>query len=218
MKSRVFAIVCGVFTNFGAYAQAPEYILVFLNKKAPSDQTPKEVVDKLMEGHMANIDRLAKEGKLVAAGPFEGGGGIFIFRSARTGEVKEWIQTDPAVKANRWDVEVLPYFPRQGSVCNAPEPYEMVTYTFIRYVPDITKFNIAYAPDSMRSHDLYLEKLAGTGHVVTEATFGPSDGGILVMRGDVGDSLTEEDPAVADGVLTAEVKKLWIARGAFCEK
>jgi hypothetical protein len=39
-----------------------------------------------------------------------------------------------------------------------------------------------------------------------------------VMRGDVGDSLTEEDPAVADGVLTAEVKKLWIARGAFCEK
>jgi uncharacterized protein YciI len=204
--------------NLAVCAQVPEFIFVFLNKKTQSDHTPKEVVDQLMEGHMANIDRLAGEGKLVAAGPFDGGGGIFIFRSSRTEEVKEWIQTDPAVKANRWNVEVLPYFPRQGSVCDAPEPYEMVTYTLIRYVPDITKFNIAYAPDSMRSHDLYLEKLAGTGHVVTEATFGPSDGGILVMRGDAGDTLTEEDPAVADGVLTAEVKKLWIARGAFCEK
>jgi uncharacterized protein YciI len=211
-------MVCGVLVSLAAQAQAPEFIFVFLNKKAASDKTPKEVVDKLMEGHMANIDRLAKEGKLVAAGPFEGGGGIFIFKSSSTEEVKEWLQTDPAVKAERWNVEVLPYFPRQGSVCAVTEPYEMVTYTFIRYVPDITKFNIAYAPDSMRSHDLYLEKLAGSGNVVTEATFGSSDGGILVMRGDVGPSLTEEDPAVADGVLTADVKKLWIARGAFCEK
>ena len=37
-------------------------------------------VKKIMEGHLANINRLAKEGKLTAAGPLDEGGGIFIFR------------------------------------------------------------------------------------------------------------------------------------------
>ncbi len=217
MRWTCFALVA-LGLSLRSNAQTPEFVFVFLNKKIESDNTPKEVVDKLMEGHMANIRQMSKEGRLVAAGPFDGGGGIYIFRSSSTEEVKGWIQADPAVKANRWNVEVLPYFPRLGSVCSVTEPIQMVMYTFIRFIPDITKFNISYSAESMRSHDVYMERLGATGNVVTEATFGPSDGGILVILGEVENSITDEDPAVTDAVLTADIKKLYIARGSFCEK
>jgi hypothetical protein len=68
----------------------------------------------------------------------------FLFLSpGPVAEVNEWLSTDPGVKANRWRVEVLPVFSaRTGSACVVGEPYEMVAYQFIRYIPNIAKFNI----------------------------------------------------------------------------
>lgn len=171
-----------------------------------------------MDGHMANIERLAKEEKLVAAGPFDGGGGIFIFKSNSTEQVKGWLQTDPGVQANRWRVEVLPYFPHVGGACAVSEPYEMVTYQFIRFIPNIAKFNIQDAPRTLRKHDDYLKEIVKTGNVVTEATFGDDEGGILVLKGDLDQTVIETDPAVREGLLQFEIKKLWIAKGGLCEK
>ena len=109
------------------------YSFVFLHKKSSVEPLPKEQLDKIMEGHMANIERLAKEGKLIVAGPFEGGGGIFILNTTSTDEAKQWLSTDPGIQANRWDIEILPYTPRVGAVCVAKEPYEMVSYRFFPF-------------------------------------------------------------------------------------
>src|SRR6266850_8328168 len=109
-----------------AGAQSQEFVFVFLNKKTDKVELPKAEVEKIMEGHMANIKRLAQEGKLIVAGPFDGGGGIFIFKSNSGEQVKEWIGTDPGVRANRWNVEILPYSPRVGSACLAAETISMV--------------------------------------------------------------------------------------------
>jgi uncharacterized protein YciI len=79
-----------------AFGQSSPYVFVFLNNKMHAEQLPKEEVDKIMEGHMANIQRLANEGKLIAAGPFQGGGGIFIFNTSSLDEAKFWLDTDPA--------------------------------------------------------------------------------------------------------------------------
>jgi uncharacterized protein YciI len=57
-------------------ASAQPMVIVFLHHKADKPELPKEQVDKIMEGHFANIKKLASEGKLLTAGPFEGGGGI----------------------------------------------------------------------------------------------------------------------------------------------
>lgn len=203
---------------FLATAQTPELIFVFLNKRTDKAELPEAELKKIMDGHMANIERLAGEGKLISAGPFDGGGGIFIFRSSSRDQVKEWLQTDPGVQANRWRVEVLPYFPHVGGACVVKEPYEMVTYQFIRYVPNIAKFNIQDAPRIFKKHDDYLKEIIRTGNVVTEATFGDDEGGILVMRGDLDSAVIEADPAVHEGLLQFEIKKLWIARGGLCEK
>ncbi len=199
-------------------AQPPELIFVFLNKRTDKTELPEAEVKKIMDGHMANIERLSKEGKLIAAGPFDGGGGIFIFKSKSVDEVNEWLKTDPGVAANRWRVEVLPYFPRTGSACTVGEPYEMVTYQFIRYVPNIAKFNIQDAPELFKKHDDYLKQIIKTGNVISEATFGDSEGGILVVKGDLQKEVIETDPAVREGLLEIEIKKLWIAKGGFCEK
>ena len=56
-----------------------KHFFVFLNRNPNRVTLPEEEAKKLQEGHMNNINRLAEEGKLLAAGPFEDGGGIFIF-------------------------------------------------------------------------------------------------------------------------------------------
>jgi uncharacterized protein YciI len=210
------ALFC-LFIKLSAHAQYNR-IFVFLNKRTDKAELPKEQVDKLMEGHLANINRLAKEGKLVAAGPFDGGGGIFIFNSSSIEEVKRWLATDPGVQAERWKIEMLPFQFRLGKDMPLKEPYEMVSYQFIRYTPNIAKFNIQEVPELFVKHDDYLKEFKRTGNVIMEGIFGDTEGGVLVMKGDLDSAVIERDPAVQQGLLQFEIKKLWIAKGAFGEK
>ncbi len=167
---------------------------------------------------MANIERLTKEGKLISAGPFDAGGGIFIFKSTSAAQVNEWLKTDPGIQANRWRVEVLPYFPRVGLACAVGKKFEMNSYQFIRYIPNLAKFNIQHAPEIFKKHDDYLKAIIKTGNAVAEGIFGDMEGGILVMKGDLDKAVIELDPAVREGLLEIEFQILWIAKGAFCEK
>ncbi|HCM76473.1 MAG TPA: hypothetical protein DIS90_08820 [Cytophagales bacterium] len=207
-----FSIIC-----FTTWAQKPQYTFVFLNTRTDKAELPKEEVDQLMKLHLNNIEKLAQEGKLLVAGPFEGGGGIFIFNSASSDTVKQWLSTDPAVKANRWRIEMFPYLPRVGSVCVVDPNVEMVTYTFIRYISTITKFNVQKAGETFKKHDDYLKQIVKTGNVIAEGIFPNRDGGILIMKGEVDQSLIEADPSMTDTVFSIEFKKLWVGKGSFCE-
>lgn len=194
-----------------------QFTFVFLHKRNDAEPMPKEEVDKIMEGHMANINKLAKEGKLIAAGPFDGGGGIFIFKTGSQDQVREWISADPGVKAKRWNIEILPYEPRIGGVCTVSEPYEMVSYHFVHFKPNVVKFNVQDAQETVKAHDTFVAGLAKLGNVVTHASFGGIDGGILVMK-DLDQDVILKDPAISGALYEPEFKKLYIARGAFCEK
>jgi uncharacterized protein len=89
------------------------YVLVILKTGASKD-FPKEVRDSLFKGHMSNIGRLADEGKLSLAGPFEKNAlnyrGLFIFNVSTIEEAKALVETDPTVKAGIFDVEYLPWY------------------------------------------------------------------------------------------------------------
>ncbi|WP_257446679.1 YciI family protein [Archangium lipolyticum] len=84
------------------------------------ERTPEAIADG--KGHMANIERLAKCGKLVLAGPFGWGdeapadalAGIFIFDVATREEALALSQQDPAVKSGRFTIEVLPWYGPTG--------------------------------------------------------------------------------------------------------
>lgn len=197
--------------------QNKAYSIVFLNKKEDAVKLSKAETTKIMEGHLANINRLAKEGKLLAAGPFQGGGGLFILNTESTDEAQRWIDTDPGIQAKRWNIEILPYKPRHGGVCPVQEPYEMVTYSFIRYDAIVSKFTANNYPEIMKRHNEYLQQLTQTGNVITEAAFGEHDGGILVMQGEVQQDVIEKDPGIVEGLIQHQPKKLYIAKGSFCE-
>jgi uncharacterized protein YciI len=214
MKTLFFLILL----SSAVSARGESFIFVFLNKKTDKAELPKEELDKLMKAHLDNIGRLAKEGKLVAAGPFDGGGGIFVFKSNSKEEVGGWLQSDPAVKAKRWDIEMFSYEPRIGSVCAVGEKYEMVSYTFVRYEINQTKYTMTNLADQLREHELYVKQLATGGNVIEEGTFGGDDGSILVMKGDVQKEVIEKDPAVQKGFISPVIRKLYIAKGSFCEK
>ena len=54
--------------------------------------------------------------------------------------------------------------------------------------------------------------------VVSEGVFGPNEGGILILKDSVTADLFSNDPGVQQGLIDVEVKKLFIAKGSFCEK
>lgn len=217
MKKTVLAIVM-LLGSLQGMSQTDPLLFVFLNKRTDLPALPKEESDKLMEGHMANIERLAKEGKLVVAGPFEGGGGIFVLKTNSVEEAKSWLTTDPAVKAERWRMEYLPLTFRTANACVAKEPYEMVSYHFMRYGLNLTKFNVQQASNTIQKHIVYMKELNQTGNVIAEASLGDGEGSFLIMKGDLDQRVVEASPAVQEQVFTIEVRKLWVAKGSFCEQ
>lgn len=198
-------------------AAAEPMVIVFLHFKADKAELSKEQVDKIMEGHFANMKKLANEGKLVVAGPFEGGGGIFIFKSKSVEDVKEWLKSDPGVQNQRWNVEIQPYRPRTGLPRLVKEPYQMTTYNFIRFTTYIAKFNVGEVPEILKKHDEYLAEIKKSGNVVAEGIFNDTDGGILIIKGDLNQKVIESDPAVLEGLLQIDIKKWYVAKGAFGE-
>jgi uncharacterized protein YciI len=106
-------------------ANAPKefdsFIIVLLVKSANAPQMAKEKLDELQEAHLANIKRMAQEGKLLKAGPFEdytgrNVRGMFIFNSYSKEQVQEWVASDPLVKAGRLAPEYLKWFVEKGSL------------------------------------------------------------------------------------------------------
>ena len=114
-------------------AQKSDFVWVFLNTNPNRSEIPKPEAESRQADHLANIGRLAKEGKLLAAGPFSTGGGIFVFQRTSIDTVKAWVATDPAVKAGRFILDYLPYRPLIGSICSVGEKYTMTTYHSVRF-------------------------------------------------------------------------------------
>lgn len=206
--SFLFVLICSL-----ASAQNKSYTFVFLNNKPDKEVLSKEKSDSIMTGHMNNIGRLAKEGKLLAAGPFEGGGGIFILNTTSIKEANEWLATDPGVKAKRWNLEVLPYTISAGSVCAVGETYEMVFYQFVRFTP-AENMNAEF----LKQHNEFLQKVNKDGIVIGGGSFDDKGNSILVLKADTQKEIIEDDYAVRNGSVKFEMKKLYIAKGSFCEK
>lgn len=70
--------------------------------------------DSLFKGHMDNIGRLAKMGKLVVAGPFGKNDrayrGLFIFNVKSQEELQQLLESDPTIKSGIFEVEVTPWY------------------------------------------------------------------------------------------------------------
>lgn len=89
-----------------------KYVMAFL-KAGPNRSQDSATRVKLQAAHMANIDKMAKEGNLLVAGPFLDKGdirGIYIFNVESVEKAKELTETDPAIKAGSLIMELHPWY------------------------------------------------------------------------------------------------------------
>ena len=105
----------------GTPIEFDSFILVLLVRPPNAPEKPKAELDQLQEGHMANMRRLADEGRLFKAGPTEDFSGrnvrgIFILNTDSLEQAKEWVATDPSVKAGRLAPEFMKWYVQKGSL------------------------------------------------------------------------------------------------------
>ncbi len=89
------------------------YVLAIL-KTGPNKLEDKVILDSLFRGHMANINRLAEDGKLIVAGPLKKNDkfyrGIFILDVKTIEEAKVLLDTDPTIKEKVFEVELFEWY------------------------------------------------------------------------------------------------------------
>ena len=90
------------------------YVLAFLKTGPKDKEINGDERKKHFEGHFANMNRLAGEGKLAVAGPFADPKkefrGLFILAVKSVEEAKALAETDPVVKSGIMVVEYVPWF------------------------------------------------------------------------------------------------------------
>ena len=200
-------------------AQNFDRVFVFLNKNPNKVELPKDSVDALMEKHFENMALLGQEGKLINAGPFEGGGGIFVLNTSSIDSVQNWIEQDPAVKANRWIIEMYPFTTTEGGSCVVDAEYEMVTYPFVRYTSsnEIANYKSGINAEKQVLTKELIAKLKEDGDLIMAGYFASNEGGVLVLKDESSIETIKSSNVVNSGTMSFKFKELWIAKGSFCE-
>ena len=88
------------------------YVLVIL-KSGPTPVPAGPERDEMFRGHFANMKRLAEEGKLLLAGPFDGKDGwrgMFVFDVAAIADAEALVATDPVIRNGEMVAECHAYY------------------------------------------------------------------------------------------------------------
>lgn len=85
--------------------------------RGPNTSQDRASADRLQKAHLAYMDSLHAQGKLVMAGPFADQGpsrGVVVYRVKDVAEAKALAAEDPAVKAGRLVLEAYPWMTFKG--------------------------------------------------------------------------------------------------------
>ena len=93
-----------------------QYVVAFLYR-GPNPVDDPEESKKMMKGHLANIQRLHDEGKIILAGPYLSKTdlrGYFLFDTDSVEAAQTWCDTDPAIAAGAFRVDLHPWYSAKG--------------------------------------------------------------------------------------------------------
>ena len=93
--------------------------LGLLKRPPDAPSYPSEKLEEIQKGHMANIVRMAASKDLALAGPMGDDTelrGILIFRTTDRDRLRDLVAADPAVKAGRLGLELLPWYVPVGTL------------------------------------------------------------------------------------------------------
>ncbi|MFT6873520.1 MAG: hypothetical protein ACJAVN_002540 [Roseivirga sp.] len=204
------------------------YTFVFLNTNEARAELPQAEADSLQAGHRANINRLVKDRKMIAAGPFMGGGGIFLF-DTNLQETQAVLDSDPAIAAGRFTLEVIPFNMDMGKICTLwdlpKESIEMTTYFIVRYT---NKFESdgAYAAKTNRFTLDHLKKAKREikdVEILGDLNFDGNQGQVVIFKGTESEMDSYEayfgaHKLVKQVIMDFYLRQIYFAKGVFCEK
>jgi uncharacterized protein YciI len=207
-----------------AFAQdADTYYVVFLRPDPARTTLAQGEGEKTQAAHMANIQKMAADGVLVAAGPFGDEtrtiSGVFVMKAKSLAEAKRIAESDPTVTNHRNVVDVHTWRGPKGigeeyaklhrEKPDAPENMGVHPLVILTRGP-------AWDAAKMGAHRDFVVRMKNEGKL---AAAGPVTGedtvaGFLVFKriplADA-EALVKTDPTIAAGILRAEFHKWYSA-------
>ena len=202
------------------------YQLVLLNRPANAPQLDEDAAQKLQDSHMANIRRLAKEGKLLVAGPFLDDTplrGFFVLKTESLKEAERWVKTDPAVKLNRLAPEIHTWIQPENAFSKPPESNPMENYAAVAYLQG-DKFQAHNGGDEILQRHLdFLKRQRESGDLIVGGPF--RDGAwapsvellIFATSPEAAAQIVARDPLVMAGEVKPEVHP-WMSQKGVLRK
>ncbi len=107
------------------FKKAPKFLDVekiwfgILERPENAPKYPTAKLEEMQAGHIANIEKMARDGILSAAGPLgsnEKRRGIFVFYSKDLNQIKKAVSVDPLIRAKRLELKLIPWWTGKGTV------------------------------------------------------------------------------------------------------
>lgn len=205
--------------QFGILRRGPKW--------EPTTDANKEALTKLQAGHMANIQKMAAMGKLVAAGPMGDDGeirGIFICQAGSIEAAQALATDDPMIQAGRLKLDWYVWQAPKGIGEKMLAEYKTnpaMKMTMTKYY--LTLLIADPKADANATQKLLLPHLWDIRHNLDDKKYvsaGPFDGkseirGLFIINAaslDEAQAIAQSDPMVKAGLLKAEVHTWWVAK------
>ncbi len=227
----VLSILLAVFSLHVQKTATPEpstrYYVVFLRPDPSRKPLSKADGDRIQSAHMANIHKMAQDGVLVAAGPFDDTpttiSGIFVFKVGSLESAQAIAAQDPTVLEHRNTVDVhawqgppgisAEYFRLHKLNPSTPENMQAhplcVLYRGIAWEEKLT------TRDSLLiAHERYIDLLRDQGKLGAAGGIEAPDDllGLVIFKSislEEAQRLLSDDPAVQAGALRVEYHLWW---------
>jgi uncharacterized protein YciI len=233
MKTARRLIFTGLVLGAAAFAQEARettsvYYVVLLRPDPARKPLAKDEGEQIQKAHMANIHKMADDGYLAAAGPFENDpppiSGVFVMKAKSIDEAWRVASEDPTVREHRNTIDIHAwrapagigdeYFRLHKEHPETPENMGVHPILLLTRGPAWDATAAKERVVMLAEHQHYVDELRHTSKL---SAAGPVEGdsrmiGIIVFHRiplEEAEHLIGDDPAVKAGVLSVEAHRWW---------
>jgi uncharacterized protein YciI len=207
-------------------AATTRYFLVFLRPDPARKTLTTEEAERIQTAHMANIHKMADDGVLMSAGPFDDAqrtiSGIFIFKVESLDRAKAIAANDPTVVEHRNTIDVHAWVGPAGigdeyfrlHRLDPKTPENMQMHPFCMLLHGDKWESRRDRDEQLTAHERYISDLRARGKLGAGGRIEAPDDlvGLVIFRAiplEEAQQLLGEDPAVKAGVLRVEYHHWW---------
>ncbi len=212
---------------FAGQNATARYYVVFLRRSPERKALAKEDAERIQAAHMANIRKMAADGVLVSAGPFEDTpptiSGIFLFKADSLATAEKIAAQDPTVLGHRNTVDVHAWegpadigeeYRRLHKLDpKMPENMQIHPFCMVFHGP-AWGTSEQHQSAWFREHERYVQQLKARGMLSAAGSIDNSGdfAGLVIFRPislEQAQMLMEADPSVKAGALRVEYHRWW---------